>query len=116
MVQDQDLTQNCISWYDRQFLTGKEQLKTIELKIQKDARFPTYASFITYVQQYPKEAYLITNDVILNFLGSATLANGQIRHRFSLTSQINGAVFKRPVLAKESSDGKPGFQLAGIAD
>lgn len=113
-MRDQNLTINCIAWYDRQFLTGKEQLKAIEAKLSLDPRFPDFTAFMTYMARYPKEAFE-ANNVILRYLGSITTPTGEICHRFSLTSTVNGASFVRPVAAVEGAAGKLELELTGIA-
>ena len=114
LVQDQNLTQNCISLYDRQFLTGKEQLNAIELKITSDIRFPNFAAYLAYMTKYPKDVFR-ANEVDLKYLGSVKAPNGRICHRFSITSTVNGISFVRPVLAEEGPSGQLEFHLVGIA-
>ena len=114
-IQNQNLTENCISYYDRQYLSVKRELEEMELRLKRDPRFPDYNTFMSYVTQYPKETYAL-NSVRLEFLSTIADPDGFFLNRFSLYITVNGVSVGRPVLAHENPDGSFALELAGIAN
>lgn len=110
-----NLSNSSISYHDRMYIRGKDQLKAIEAVLNLDPRFPDCDAFLTYVLKNPHMMYQ-ANGVILSYVDTITLPGGQTRHRFQSTEKISSVEFPKPVKVRARADGSIELQLQGILE
>lgn len=109
-----NLSDNSLSWFDREFIEAKAQVKLLEEKVNADLRFPDHLAFKMYLTRNNK--LVVTNGrSALTYVNAMTDPSGDIRLRFTLTETFNGTPYHRPVTAHASPDGKTRFILQGIS-
>lgn len=113
LVSAVNLSDNCIGYFDRNYILATKDLNAYQECINQDPRFPDFQAFVLFLEN-KKYLYIPIENTSLVYLKTIVLPDQETIYRFKLTQQIKGKEHIRFVQAKQLPDGGIEFVLVGI--